>query len=234
MLIPRHALGRPQPRKQRGLSIVELMVGVAIGLLVVGGAISLFVTNLLNSRRMLVEARVSQDLRAASDLIARDLRRASYWSNAISGTVIPSGGTVPADNPYKGITAIVGNVASMEIDYTYNFGTSDQYGFRKNGGAIEMQTAAGAWTQVTDPNVLTITSFTITPTVTVVDVGDACAKVCPPPTGATYTCPNPPTITVRNFGLVLTGTAASDSSVVRTLQSRVRVRNDRLAGVCPL
>ena len=58
------------------------MVGVAVGLFVAGGAAKLFVDNLSNNRRMLVETRINQDLRAATDLIARDLRRAGYWRNA--------------------------------------------------------------------------------------------------------------------------------------------------------
>ena len=69
-------------RGQRGLSIVELLIGLAIGLFIVGGAIKLFVDNLTNNRRLLLETRVNQDLRAAADLIARDLRRAGYWRNA--------------------------------------------------------------------------------------------------------------------------------------------------------
>ena len=41
------------PQAQRGLSIIELMVGVAVGLFVAGGAAKLFVDNLSNNRRVL-------------------------------------------------------------------------------------------------------------------------------------------------------------------------------------
>ena len=63
---------------QRGLSIVELMVGIAVGMFLVAGAVTMFVGNLTSSRQLLVEARVNQDLRATVDLISRDLRRAGY------------------------------------------------------------------------------------------------------------------------------------------------------------
>jgi prepilin peptidase dependent protein B len=69
---------------QFGLSIIELMVGVAIGMFIIGGAIKLFVDMFGNNRRLLIEARVNQDLRAAADIIARDVRRAGYWSGAAS------------------------------------------------------------------------------------------------------------------------------------------------------
>jgi prepilin peptidase dependent protein B len=65
-------------RRQRGLSIIELMVGVAIGMFIIGGAIKLFVDMFGNNRRLLIETRVNQDLRATADIIARDLRRAGY------------------------------------------------------------------------------------------------------------------------------------------------------------
>ena len=80
----RHMLTRlkgasPLMRRQRGLSIVELLIASALRLFLVGGAITLFIGNLTNSRQMLLDARINQDLRAAADLIARDLRRAGYW-----------------------------------------------------------------------------------------------------------------------------------------------------------
>ena len=89
-------------RAQRGLSIVELLVGVAVGLFIVAGSTKLFVDYLSNNRGLLLETRINQDLRAAADLVARDLRRASYWRNAEAGLSSTLG--VPAvDNPYKAV-----------------------------------------------------------------------------------------------------------------------------------
>ena len=70
---------------QRGLSIVEMMVGVTIGLLVVAGATMVVSTQLLDNRQLMVETQVQQDLRAAADIITRDLRRAGYTSNPQNG-----------------------------------------------------------------------------------------------------------------------------------------------------
>ena len=70
-------------RGQRGLSLVELLVGLALGLLVVaGGAALLARQHLREHRALLLEARLMQDLRTAADLVARDLRRAGYWGDA--------------------------------------------------------------------------------------------------------------------------------------------------------
>ena len=72
-------------RRQRGLSIVELMVGVAIGLFVVAAASMLVVTQLSDNRRLTLETQVQQDLRATADIITRELRRAGHWGKARDG-----------------------------------------------------------------------------------------------------------------------------------------------------
>lgn len=227
---------------QRGLSIVELMVGIAVGMFLVAGAVTMFVANLTSSRQLLVEARVNQDLRAVVDLISRDLRRAGYWENSISGTIAAGAAGTTVANPYIAITP----TGSSQIEYLFARNAdntpdnNEAFGFRRdvvNGiGVIQMKTdATPTWQTLTDPSVLNVpaTGLQITQTATVVPVGGACAKVCPPPAGATWTCPNPPTLTLRQYDITLTGTAVADARVTRTLQTRARVRNDQSAGVCP-
>ena len=52
----------PRRAAARGLSIVELMVGVAIGLIVVAASVHLSGRNIASSRSMLTDIRVVQDL----------------------------------------------------------------------------------------------------------------------------------------------------------------------------
>ena len=63
-------------RQARGMGIVELLVGLALGLFVVSGGLMLLAGFTDENRRLLLETRLTQDLRAASDLVTRDLRRA--------------------------------------------------------------------------------------------------------------------------------------------------------------
>jgi prepilin peptidase dependent protein B len=227
----------------RGLSIVEMMVGIVVGLFLVAGATTVFVTHLGNSRQMLVEARVNQDLRAATDLISRDLRRAGYWENAVSGTIAAASG-VTTPNPYVAITP----TGTSQIEYLFarnadnTVDNNEAFGFRRTvdgatgRGVIQMKTDnTPTWQTVTDPTVIDVGAggLNIVATTTIVPVGGACAKVCPPPVGATYTCPNPPTLTLRQYDITLTAAAVADTRVIRTLQTRARVRNDQPAGVCP-
>lgn len=62
--------------RQRGLSLVELLVGISVGLFVLAGATLLLSTQLGDNRRLLLETQLQQDLRATMDIITRELRRA--------------------------------------------------------------------------------------------------------------------------------------------------------------
>jgi len=227
---------------ERGVSIVELMVGVAIGLFLIAGAMSMFVSHLQGSRRLLIDARINQDLRTAADLIARDLRRAGFWANALSGTIATGSGTATTPNNY-------GTIATTGSSVTYDFAqdtdntvqASEQFGFKLNGGVIEFRTdGAPTWRQMTDPSVLTVTAFTITvpPNMDVVPLGNLCASGCntvppPAPSASTAACPNPPALAIRRYDLLIQATASGDASIKRELKESVRIRNDRITGTCP-
>jgi type IV pilus assembly protein PilW len=218
--------------RRRGLSIVELLVGVAIGLIVAQGAVNLFVRNITASRRLLYETRLNQDLRAAADLVARDLRRAGYWGNAIQGTNAVGATAITAQNPYSAVDATTATQITYEFsrDGAENdtLDGAEQFGFRLSGGALQMQIANGSWTDITNSQALTITGFTVTPTTTTLPLGNLCYKPCGVGT------PNCPTVTVRSYAILLRGQAVADSNIRRDLRSTVRMRNDQLAGACPI
>ena len=86
-------------RHSRGLSLVEMMVGIAVGLFIVAGASLVTVNQISDNRRLTLETQVQQDLRAAADLVARDLRRAGYWGKAQTSMWYEGGPNV-VGNPY--------------------------------------------------------------------------------------------------------------------------------------
>lgn len=240
-------------RRQRGLSVVELLVGVAVGLFLVAGAVTLFVSNLGNSRQMLLEARVNQDMRAAADLIARDLRRAAYWGNSLSGTVTT--GSATTVNPYR---EIVVGTDSIEFQFSRDasgsedntVGNNEYSGFRLStdgvtgNGVVQMRLGGVATYQtITDPQTINVTGLTIGTSVTPVDIADACSRTCCNAadvaagtrgcTAVTLSSGNCPTISVRRYRLALTAQANGNSQISRTLNTSVRARNDEFAGACP-
>lgn len=236
-------------KAQRGASIIELLVGIAVGLIVVTGAVKLMSDTMGSNRRLLLETRVNQDLRAAADLIVRDIRRAGYWNNAAGG-VFSTNGVPAAPNPYRNI-----DLASNVIRYTFardgnnTVEAPEWAGYRLNGGALEMlvsrdETAsppAESWQQLTDPKVVTITTLTITPLATprLVELYTYCSCMtkltCTAADfqgGGTYVGSRP-RLTIRQFDVVLAGQAVNDPSVQREIRESVRVRNDQLDGNCP-
>lgn len=223
---------RPYARAaQRGLSMIELMIGTTIGLIVIAGTLSVYVSHLSGGRNLMLETRLNQELRAAADLVARDLRRAAFWDKSLAGTKIAVAATAPASNPYSGVAtpsadSIEYNFSRDAVENNFLDGV-EQFGFHLNGGVLQMQTAQGTRQDVTNPAVVTVTAFNIVPTTTTIDLRHLCPTACPVGT------PNCPQTTVRRFDVVLRGQAVADSRIVRELRSTVRLRNDLLEGVCP-
>lgn len=64
------------PRRQLGLTLVELMVALVLGLVVIGAVTNLFLTNRQTYRATENLARMQENLRFAFELMARDVREA--------------------------------------------------------------------------------------------------------------------------------------------------------------
>lgn len=87
MSAPSSCLGlrRNSRRRAAGLSLPELLVGMTLGLLVTAAALALVAMASGEQRRLLAEARLQQDLRAAMDIVTRELRRSGQWPDATAG-----------------------------------------------------------------------------------------------------------------------------------------------------
>lgn len=69
--------------RQTGLGLVELMIGLLIGMVVVAAATSILTTTLTSSNDSIKMARLDQELRQVMTMVSRDLRRATAWDGAI-------------------------------------------------------------------------------------------------------------------------------------------------------
>jgi type IV pilus assembly protein PilW len=215
--------------RQHGVSLVEMMVGLAVGLLVVAGATMVVTTQLGDNRRLMLETQLQQDLRASADIITRDLRRAGAWTDT-ARISLWSAGVAPTANPYTATTPASGVTAS-QVNYGYfrTAGAPTVYGFRLNNGVLQ-SLLGGTWQDLTDARVMTVTSFDVT-----ARDGPAqqtpCPNLCPGlPLPATACWP---AVTVRDFVIDITGQSVVDPAVQRSLSTSVRVRNDVVTGACP-
>ena len=239
---------------ERGLSLVEFMVGLAVGLLVVVGAAKLFADFVIGNKRMMLETRVNQDLRAAADMVARDVRRAGYWDNALTG--MWSAGTVaPIVNPHATGAGQLSVPSANSVNYSYARDTNDALNAASESAGFDLATVrgvntlrmkvGGAWQELTDPGTVRITTFSVTPVAPALanDLSPYCGCLtrltCSLGTGSdgiknsTFNPAGAPTATIDSLQIVLTGQAVNDPAVVRTLSETVRVRNPRLSGSCP-
>jgi prepilin peptidase dependent protein B len=215
--------------RQRGLSLVELILGLAVGLWITAAAGSLLTAQLRDYRAIVREIRLTQDLRAAADLVARDLRRAGYWGHAGAAGSNPYadldiGGTDASAGKSAGAVALRYSMDPVENDLV---DTNEQFGFRLQNGAIELQLGAGNWQPLTDPAQLTVTAFSLTPELQ--DI--ALAAFCPTPCSAATGC-TPPHQQQRSITVEIAARPLGDASVTRSVRSTVRVRSDAVVGRC--
>jgi type IV pilus assembly protein PilW len=226
----------PQRRAQSGFSIVEMLVGMTVGLVVIGGAVQLAVNTLYSNKKMVLETRVNQDLRTIADLIARDLRRAGYWENAASG-VCNAVGCIPTLNPYGTVspTGSITDQTSLTFSYDRDGASETQSGICLSGNVAYLRqsgsTACGGtgWAALNDSTVTRVTQMAISSTETTTHLLDQCeTPVCSDGTSmATSGGPTcGPRLYVTTYTVSLSATAA-DGTVSRQLVERVRPRNER-------
>lgn len=69
--------------RQSGLGLVELMIGLLVGMIVVAAATSMLTTTLFSSNDSIKMARLEQEMRQVMTMLSRDLRRATAWDAAV-------------------------------------------------------------------------------------------------------------------------------------------------------
>ena len=233
----RHRFGTAQPsgRNQGGLSIVELLVGIAVGLFVLAGATMMAANQISDNKRLLLETQVQQDMRTAMDVMVRDIRRSGFSYHA--DVLQPVGAPLATPVGYQPAGVMDGtnvllytysNVATPADNKTADAGNAadspDFRGFRLNNGVIEVQLGLGNWQALTDIGVVEITELTATQATEQLALPTCDTPgACPGLTG----CGSPEVIT-RFIDLRIVGRAVHDSRVQRTLSTRVRVRNDEV------
>ena len=226
------AMRKPHTR-QRGLSLVELMVGIAVGMFIVAAAATLVSTQLVDNRRLLLELQVQQDLRATADIITRDIRRIGA---AGAGSITNTDNLVWSTTSGSEVntTFVLLNLTSSQIQFNSPRQTTQlgPYGYKLEttstaGWISSSMPTTGAWQPLTDSDAMKVIAFSLRP-VNEPPIVLACPKLCPlplPPAAVdrTYCWP---TVKVRSVEIDITGQSKSDPSIVRRVRSVARMRND--------
>lgn len=162
---------------QTGVTIVELMISIVLGLLLLSAATAMTVKSMVMNGDTLGSAKLNQDLDSVLHVMVNDIRRAGYSGQNNSVTpVIPA--VVFSDNEDLFIES------QSCVLYAYDASppgtpgagvleTTEKFGFKLVANAIQMRTEcsatgtacaddcdAGTWEPLTDPNRMTIRSLT--------------------------------------------------------------------------
>lgn len=138
----------PRADLQRGLTLVELMVGLAIALLLTAIALLAMSQHLRETHRLLVDARLTQDLQAMIDLVSRDLRRAGPLAVQDDGVRFS-----PA-------------------------GSAEQLAYRLHDGVVSMKIGDGHWQPMNDVQSLRVSSLRFVPHTQEIVLDGACRQAC--------------------------------------------------------
>ena len=162
-------------KHQSGVTMIELMIGIVVGLIVLWGLSTVYVNTARGTRTNSAVNALNQDLRAVMDIMVGDIRRAGYWNTVVEGT-----------NPFTTVAAPIRNlsVAANCVLYSYDAthaggvaGTAeagiDFFGFRLNGAVVQTldptvnlaATSGGCatdaqWQNLTDDRAITVTALT--------------------------------------------------------------------------
>jgi len=240
-------------KQQSGYSLIEIMIGLLIGLIVVAATVNIYISTVGSSSATIKSSRLNHDLDAVMTLMINDIKRAGFWGGA----------RVDADsrtNPFTAATTTVQIPANTCILYSYDADgdavpdANEFYGFklesntikiRKTGAATADCVNDGSWEEFIDGTQLTITTlqFSFDP----VDVnadGDVLDGIDLP---AASRCLNVSTNTPlddltcadtaaagesvgekRVVNIQLSGRLSSDNNVTKTINGTVEIRNSRL------
>ena len=172
-------------RCHRGATLVELLIGMAVGLLVATGSLSVLLLSLHAQGDNIKLARLNQDLRAMLDVMVRDIRRAGFATDDPENNL-----SFVKTNPFfdSTTTTETTDIAVYDFDggtnncivYAYNrdldseVDTNERLGFRlASDGDLEMRRSGStnencsnsSWETFTEPEVeITALTFNFTTT----------------------------------------------------------------------
>lgn len=143
---------------QRGETLVGLLVGLAVGLLVLAAAANMLAQLFRAQRLSLQDSHAQQDLQWAITVIARELQNAQYVANAWRSRSPTACNDPFCDGPED--LRVASNRLDFSLDRNHN-GAQDNdecTGLRLNAGALQVRTACNpeVWAPLSDTSVLRV------------------------------------------------------------------------------
>jgi prepilin peptidase dependent protein B len=223
-----------------GLTLLELLVGLAIGLFVAASATALLRQLLFDNRHLLLRMRLEQQLQAVADVALHELRRAGHWEQAQLGVADTS--RLTGANPYAPLEDADPEHPSDSILFSWSgagaetdpagVSLAEATGLRLYQGHLDLG-KGGNWQPLTDPALITITTFEVVLHQHVLDLERHCERPRPLGACAAGAAVCPPRLLRRSVELRLQAHATREPTLEHALRSQVQLRNDVVEGECP-
>lgn len=215
----------------QGLTLVELLVGIVVGLVILSAAGSVMISYVKSHDENQKIVNLNQNMRSVMDLMVRDIRRAGYvQSDIVSMDELKN-------NPFFENSCDLricgdGGQSGSCIDFSYEkngdavVDSEESFGFRLSNGVVQMKKSGGSdcsWVSsegISDPDIV-IGSLVFDIQEKKINVTDQTKTTC----AVTEDC-----LLIRSVIITMTGGIKGDASVppiIQTLKSTVKIRNDK-------
>lgn len=150
--------------RQKGLSLVELMIGIAVGIIVLGTAGSLFVSTLRSNLDAMKQQRFEESVQVLTNTIAAGVRRAGF-SNSVNSLPDVTGWT-PGLHYYLDGTCMLFTYIDTAISppkqqfFGYKLDTATGIMYSYQSDALVACSTTSTWEAITDPTQIVFSEAT--------------------------------------------------------------------------
>jgi len=239
-------------RNQKGLTLVELLISITIGLGILAAASSFYVTTAITSASSIASSRLNHELTTLMSVMVQDIRRAGYSGHSDVKTA-------PLSNEFSSADETALTISGQCILYAYDadddgvLDDQDIIGFKLDTNTVWMRRQGDVndanddcsdgddtWLKITDSEMIKVTTLTFDSSSSEClntrepddvdndgdgDIDNAEEADCydtPLPTNGSGDI----TVETREILITLAGELANDNFVNVEIEQAVRVRND--------
>ena len=200
-------------KTHKGLTLIELLIAMVLGIFVVGGIITVFVTNVKSSSENIRMIHLNQELRFVMGFISDELKRSGYSGNSANADFIDELNWDPASFCLKYAYDVDGDgilqTASESFAFQY---VADTEVIRWGSGVTTDNCNNGNWQPLSSSDNARILAFNV-------DYQPVLAT---------------PTVTLEVYEVSVTGQInLVPGTATRTMEETIRVRNDHFTPVAP-
>ena len=157
-------------RQQQGLSLVELMITITLGLLLMAALTAVFSNTLGVNSRSLKLSQLYEEATAIMDLVAGDIKRTGYRGDAAELIYDPANASTDFNDSIV-IANVTGEALNSCILFDYDAdgdgvhdGASEAFGYRLLEGRIQRRRSAagcdaGGWENITTNDMIAVTGL---------------------------------------------------------------------------